>query len=92
VSIPAGRIESAPANARWPLGEIKTPEESANLTASSRHGQLIKLRGSGMSRAGTGKAPVHLQVCRCEVDAASVCTARWWDTKDGPDSPAGVTQ
>jgi len=45
VEIPAGRIESERREFTVrSLGELKTPEEFADLTVSSRNGQLVKLR------------------------------------------------
>jgi multidrug efflux pump len=45
VEIPAGRIESQRREFTVrSLGELKTPEEFANLTVSARDGQLVKLR------------------------------------------------
>ena len=45
VEIPAGRIESERREFTVrSLGELKTPEEFADLTVSSRDGQLVKLR------------------------------------------------
>lgn len=44
VEIPAGRIESDRREFTVrSLGELKTPDEFANLTVSSRNGQLVKL-------------------------------------------------
>ncbi len=45
VEIPAGRIESQRREFTVrSLGELKTPDEFANLTVSSRNGQSVKLR------------------------------------------------
>ena len=45
VEIPAGRIESERREFTVrSLGELKTPDEFANLTVSSRDGQLVRLR------------------------------------------------
>ena len=45
VEVPAGRIESDRREFTVrSLGELKTPEEFANLTVASQNGQLIKLR------------------------------------------------
>ena len=53
VEIPAGRIESARREFTVrSLGELKTPDEFANLTVANQNGQLVKLRDLAVVELG----------------------------------------
>jgi len=53
VEIPAGRIESARREFTVrSLGELKTPDEFANLTVANQNGQLVKLRDLALVELG----------------------------------------
>ena len=61
VEVPAGRIESAQREFTVrALGELKTPDEFANLVVSSGNGQVVKLRD--LARVALGPADERSQL------------------------------